>query len=76
MKGGYSKLLICDYSLPPVGATLHQAISDFAMMHFLSARDRTEQRWLNLLHSADFELVKIWKHPDSEDSIFEAELVF
>lgn len=74
MKKGYSKLLVCDYSMPPVGATRPQTSSDFAMMHLLSAADRTEKSWLAILEGAGFEIIKIWKHPVSGDSVFEAVL--
>lgn len=74
MKKGYSKLLVCDYSMPPMGATRAQTSSDFAMMHLLSSADRTESSWLAILEGAGFEILKIWKHPVSGDSVFEAVL--
>lgn len=74
MKKDYSKLLICDVALPPVGAKRYQAISDFSMMHLCSSSDRTEKQWVNLLHSADFEVARVWRHPDSSDTLFEAVL--
>lgn len=74
MKKGYSKLLVCDYSMPPVGATRPQTSSDFAMMHLLSASDRMESSWLALIEGAGFEVLKIWRHPVSGDSVFEAVL--
>lgn len=74
MKKGYSKLIVCDYSMPPVGATRQQASSDFAMMHYLGTSDRTEKRWLDLIKRADFSIVKIWKNPVLGGSVFEAEL--
>lgn len=74
MTKGYSTLLICDVILPAVGAQLYQAISDFSMMHLVSSSDRTEKGWLNLLHGADLEVVKIWRHPASPDSILEVAL--
>lgn len=74
MQRGYSKLLVCDYSMPPRGATRAQTGSDFAMMHLLSAADRTEAGWLALLRGAGLEVVQIWKHPVSGDTVFEAVL--
>lgn len=74
MKKGYSKLLVCDVNLPPEGAQRYQSISDFTMLHLCSSSDRTEKKWINLLRGADFDVVKIWRHPVSPDCIFEAEL--
>lgn len=75
MEKGYSKLLVCDYSMPSRGATRAQTSSDFAMMHLLSAADRTETSWLALLRGVGFEVLKIWKHAVSGDSVFEAVLL-
>lgn len=74
MTNGYSRLLICDIAMPPVGATMFQVYSDMAMLTSLSSKDRTEEHWIRLLRSANFEIVKIWRHEGSTDCVLEAEL--
>lgn len=74
MKKGYSKLLICDLAMPPVGAKLFQAFSDMAMLTSMSSKDRTEERWIRLLRSANLEIVRIWRHEAASDCVMEAEL--
>lgn len=74
MKKGYSKLLICDLAMPTVGAKLFQAFSDMAMLTSTSSKDRTEERWVRLLSSADLEIVKIWRHEAASDCVIEAKL--
>lgn len=74
MKKGYSRLLVCDIAMPPVGANLYQAFSDMSLLCAVSSRDRTEERWLRLLRSANFEIVKIWRHEAAMDCVMEAEL--
>lgn len=74
MKKGHSKLLICDIAMPPVRATLYQAFSDMAMLTSMSSMDRTEERWIRLVRSANFEVVKIWRHEAASDCVIEVEL--
>lgn len=74
MKKGYSRLLVCDIAMPPVGANLYQVFSDMSLLCALSSKDRTEERWLRLLRSANFELVKIWRHEAATDCVMEAKL--
>ncbi|KAI0521332.1 putative O-methyltransferase [Xylaria bambusicola] len=74
MKKGYSKLLLYETVLVSKGASLYQSVSDVSLMHLISAADRTETRWRELLRKAGFEVLKIWQHPSSLESIIEAEL--
>lgn len=74
MKPGYSRLLVCDVSLPAKGATLYQAQVDTSIMHLLAAGERTEVRWVRLLRGADFEIIKIWRLAHSQECLIEAEL--
>ncbi|KAI1358946.1 putative O-methyltransferase [Xylaria arbuscula] len=74
MKKGYSKLLLYESVLVSKGATLYQSVSDVSLMHLISAADRTESRWRELLRNAGFEVRKIWQHASSLESIIEAEL--
>ncbi|TGJ86495.1 hypothetical protein E0Z10_g2248 [Xylaria hypoxylon] len=74
MKKGYSKLLLYESVLVSTGATLYQSVSDVSLMHLISAADRTEARWSELLRAAGFKVCKIWQHPSSLESVIEAEL--
>ncbi|KAF2970663.1 hypothetical protein GQX73_g2951 [Xylaria multiplex] len=74
MKKGYSKLLLYESVLVSTGATLYQCVSDVSLMHLISAAERTEARWRELLKAAGFKVCKIWQHPSSLESIIEAEL--
>ncbi|KAI1426476.1 putative O-methyltransferase [Xylaria sp. FL1777] len=74
MKKGYSKLLLYESVLVSTGATLYQSVADVSLMHLISAAERTERRWRELLRAAGFEVRKIWQHRSSLESIIEAEL--
>lgn len=73
MKKGYSKILIHDISIPPTGASRFQTTMDLEVMSILSAYERSEAMWTNLLASAGFEIIKFWK--DETETVIEAELV-
>ncbi|KAI1122451.1 putative O-methyltransferase [Nemania abortiva] len=75
MKRGYSKLLLYESVLVSQGATLYQSVADISIMHLVSAAERTERRWRELLQASGFEVCKIWRHPLSLESIIEAELI-
>ncbi|KAK8034518.1 hypothetical protein PG993_009513 [Apiospora rasikravindrae] len=74
MKPGYSRLLIVDVVLPPTGASAFQAAMDVSMMGLLSAKERTQGMWEELLSGAGFKILKIWKDPKRYESVIEAEL--
>ncbi|KAH8879778.1 putative O-methyltransferase [Thozetella sp. PMI_491] len=74
MKKGYSKLLICDVVLPPVGATPTQACMDVGMMAFISGKERTEAAWNAILTESGFKVVKWWPDPRGYETLIEAEL--
>ncbi|KAI0437418.1 putative O-methyltransferase [Xylaria telfairii] len=74
MKKGYSKLLLYESVLVSTGATMYQTVADVSIMHLISAADRTEARWRQLLQAAGFKVCKIWCHPSSLESVIEAEL--
>ena len=40
----------------------------------LSASERTEQQWHELLETAGFKIVKIWTYDPGTESLIEAEL--
>ena len=72
MRKGYSKILINEMVIPDIGSTWRDTQWDWTMLACLSAMERTEQQWRDLLTSAGLEVVKIWTHPDSTESIVEA----
>ncbi|KAK7966603.1 uncharacterized protein PG986_000880 [Apiospora aurea] len=74
MKLGYSRLLIADVVLQPTGASAFQAAMDVSMMGLLSAKERTQGMWEELLSGAGFKILKIWKDPKRYESVIEAEL--
>ncbi|KAK8038027.1 hypothetical protein PG994_014794 [Apiospora phragmitis] len=74
MKPGYSRLLIVDVVLPPTGASAFQAGMDVTMMGLLSAKERTQRMWEELLSGAGFRILKIWRDPKRYESVIEAEL--
>ncbi|KAK7935644.1 hypothetical protein PG985_001139 [Apiospora marii] len=74
MKPGYSRLLIVDVVLPAMGASAIQAGLDVSMMGLLSAKERTQRMWEELLSGAGLRILKIWKDPKRLESVIEAEL--
>ncbi|KAI1497679.1 S-adenosyl-L-methionine-dependent methyltransferase [Biscogniauxia marginata] len=75
MATGFSKLLLYETFVPSTGATLYHSAVDIALMHLVSASERSEIRWRWLLQSAGFEVVRVWSHPSSLESVIEAELL-
>ncbi|EPS43349.1 hypothetical protein H072_2598 [Dactylellina haptotyla CBS 200.50] len=74
LKKGYSKLLIFDVVVPPVGASVIQAAHDLCLMSLLSAAERTEAAWKALLSQAGFKVVGMWKDARGTETLMEAEL--
>ncbi|KAF2122988.1 putative O-methyltransferase [Lophiotrema nucula] len=74
MKPGYSKLLITEMILPPTGASDYQTAMDVFMMTILSAKERTEKVFTQLLESTGFRVVKFWKDLKGIETVVEAEL--
>ncbi|KAI1754072.1 putative O-methyltransferase [Xylaria castorea] len=75
MKKDYSKLLLYESVLVSTGSTMYQTVADVSIMHLMSAAERIEARWRELLQAAGFKVCKIWCHPSSLESVIEAELV-
>jgi hypothetical protein len=63
MKKGYSTLIIEDFILPVKGCKLLPAMWDMQMMTFLSAMERTERQWLELLTKAGLEIEGFYQPP-------------
>ncbi|KAI0478062.1 putative O-methyltransferase [Xylaria cf. heliscus] len=74
MRKDYSKLLLYESVLVSTGSTMYQSVADVSIMHLISAAERTETRWRELLQTAGFKVCKIWCHPSSLESVIEAEL--
>ncbi|KAL4802532.1 O-methyltransferase-domain-containing protein [Aspergillus unguis] len=75
MTKGYSKLLIYDIVVPPTGASISQTTMDVNMMSLLSAAERTQSQWKELLEGAGFRIVKFWPDPQQYEMVIEAEVV-
>lgn len=56
--GPESSLLIDDWVLPEMDASLDEASEDMLMLSFLSGMERSESQWTALLDSAGLEIKK------------------
>ncbi|RAH80333.1 S-adenosyl-L-methionine-dependent methyltransferase [Aspergillus japonicus CBS 114.51] len=74
MTPGYSTLLIHDHVIPAVGAHPQATGYDHTMMVLVSAFERTEGMWQDLLASVGLRVVKIWSSPLATQSVIEAKL--
>ncbi|KAM0519550.1 hypothetical protein ACHAPE_003726 [Trichoderma viride] len=74
MKPGYSKLLINDIVLPPVGASIYQAGLDCFMLQ-ISGKERTEAVWNKVISEAGMKIINIWPDGRGYESLVEAELL-
>ncbi|KAF5630765.1 sterigmatocystin 8-O-methyltransferase [Fusarium sp. NRRL 25303] len=63
MKPGYSKLLIFECVIPRTGAYWEATAGDILMMTQLSALERTEDNWYQLIEQSglNLKIVKFWK---------------
>ncbi|MCJ1405545.1 hypothetical protein MMC11_008773 [Xylographa trunciseda] len=67
MDPSYSKVLINQWVVPARNATRLMTAQDLNMMAALSAIERTEKQWCDLLESSGLSIVKIWR-PDDDVS--------
>ena len=58
-----SVLLINENDMPAENAALYSANIDLSMMALFSSLERTQAQWVELVESAGFDVVKVWK-PD------------
>lgn len=72
MEPGYSKLLICEIVQPERAEESHRGI-DLVMMGLLSAKERTEAEWRDLLKAAGFRVAKVWGNCEVTQCVIEAE---
>uniref|UniRef100_A0A0D2XG77 O-methyltransferase C-terminal domain-containing protein n=1 Tax=Fusarium oxysporum (strain Fo5176) TaxID=660025 RepID=A0A0D2XG77_FUSOF len=78
MKPGYSKLLIFECVIPRTGAYWEATAGDILMMTPLSALERTEDNWYQLIEGSglNLKIVKFWKcGVASVENLIECELV-
>lgn len=75
MERGYSKLLIHESLISSVKPLARVTVSDLTMMACLSAKERTEGEWRQLIKNAGLQVIKIWRPPQSVESVIEAELI-
>ncbi|KAI9370225.1 S-adenosyl-L-methionine-dependent methyltransferase [Aspergillus egyptiacus] len=75
MQAGYSKLLVHDHVLPDQDPHPQATAYDLTMMVKVSAFERTEAMWQELLASVGFRVVQVWSSPVATQSVIEAELM-
>lgn len=78
MKPGYSKLLIFECVIPKTGAYWEATAGDILMMTQLSAVERTEDHWHQLIEGSELglKIVKFWKCEQADvENVIECELV-
>ena len=75
LKPGYSTLLVQDHVVPEELAHPHATAYDLTMMVKVAGEERSEAHWRELLRSAGYHVVKIWKSPLAAQSIIEAEIM-
>lgn len=75
MRPGYSKLLINENVVPNRNAWWETSALDINMMALLSASERTERDWYELVEGkAGLKIVKIWSGGRGVESLIEVEL--
>ncbi|KAL8923979.1 MAG: hypothetical protein Q9208_004263 [Pyrenodesmia sp. 3 TL-2023] len=72
---GHSTLLIHDHIVSEAPVHPHTTAYDLTMMVMVAGEERTEAKWRQLLMSAGYEMVKIWKSPMAVQGIIEARVV-
>lgn len=74
MTPGYSTLLIHDHVLPTTDPHPQATAYDLTMMVKVSAFERTESMWAELLESVGLRIIKIWDSPLATQSVIEADV--
>ncbi|KAI0104310.1 S-adenosyl-L-methionine-dependent methyltransferase [Nemania sp. FL0031] len=75
MKPGYSKLLIHEHVVPPMGLDDEQTALDLIMMILLGAKERSAAQWSEVLEKkCGLKIVKIWTPINGVESIVECEV--
>ncbi|KAK7947010.1 O-methyltransferase- family 2 [Apiospora aurea] len=75
MRPGYSKLLINENVIPRTNAYWETSALDLVMLSLLSAQERTERDWHDLIEGrCGLRIVKIWSGGRGVESLIECEL--
>ncbi|KAK7973168.1 Winged helix-turn-helix transcription repressor DNA-binding [Apiospora saccharicola] len=75
MRPGYSKLLINENVIPRTDAYWETSALDLVMLNLLSAQERTERGWRDLLEArCGLRIIKIWSGGRGVESLIECEL--
>lgn len=74
MEKGYSRILIHEIVVKLDDVSRHETFSDLTMMVCLSAVERTEVMWKDLVEKSGLKITKIWTSPESIESVIECEL--
>lgn len=72
MKPGYSRFLIHEHVVPPMGQDYEQTALDLIMMTNFGAKERSPAQWSELLEkNAGLKIVKIWTPINGIESVVE-----
>lgn len=74
MTPGYSKILINELVIPDENAGTFMTRSDFTMMTLLSAMERSETQWRDLLGFVGLKVIEIWTAELESERIIECVL--
>ncbi|KAJ5730335.1 uncharacterized protein N7483_004843 [Penicillium malachiteum] len=74
LKPGYSHLLIHDYVVPDQGAHRKMTSYDLSLMAAVAGKERTKSEFCDLLYSAGYRLVRVWRSSPASQAIIQAEL--
>ncbi|KAI4090942.1 MAG: hypothetical protein LQ344_004470 [Seirophora lacunosa] len=72
---GYSTLLIHDHIASEALAHPHTTAYDLTMIVMVAGGERSDAKWRQLLTSAGYEVVRIWRSPMAVQGIIEARVV-
>ncbi|KAI0892182.1 S-adenosyl-L-methionine-dependent methyltransferase [Annulohypoxylon nitens] len=73
MKPGYSKFLIHEHVVPPMGQDYEQTASDIIMMTSFGSKERSSAQWSEIMEKCGLKIVKIWTPINGIESIVECE---
>lgn len=74
MRPGYSRLLVNENVIPPIGANWQTTGLDVMMLALFASEERTEAHWRTLLEGAGLRIIQIWGHGEGVESLIECEL--
>lgn len=74
MEKGYSKLLIHESLISNIKPLARVTTSDITVMACLAAKERSESEWGQIIQNSGLRILKIWRPPQSVESVIEVEL--